>query len=71
MMMKSIGFDMDTKTGLSTRLEEAMARLALAIEDMEESKREDDHKKDVGAQWKEIAKVTDRYTHLTINDIFI
>ena len=60
MMMKSIGYDLDMRTSMASRMEEAMARLTLAIEEMEESKREEDQKKNMGAQWKQIAKVTDR-----------
>ena len=62
MMMKSLGFDTDIKSSMtmSSRLEDAMARLTLAIEEMEESRREEERKKEVGDRWKEIARVTDR-----------
>ena len=61
-MMKSVGYDMDLRKGMTSRMEEAMSRLTLAIEDMEESKRKEELKKEVGDQWIMIAKVTDRYT---------
>ena len=71
MMMKTLGFDIDMKSSMtmSSRLEDAMARLTLAIEEMEESRREEEHKKEVGDRWKEIARVTDRleFSHLMLS----
>ena len=72
-MMNTIGIDQSIKGNLGAKLEEAMSRLTLAIEDMEQSRRDEARKQEVGSQWKEIATVTDRhkkYSRVQIIDYF-
>ena len=54
------GFDTEGKTGMSRRLEEAISRLTLALEELEENRREEEHFNSVGAKWKQVAKIIDR-----------
>ena len=58
--LKMEGFDTEMKTGMSRRLEEAISRLTLALEELEENRREEEHFNSVGAKWKQVAKIIDR-----------
>ena len=58
--LKMEGFDTEVKTGMSRRLEEAISRLTLALEELEENRREEEHFNSVGAKWKQVAKIIDR-----------
>ena len=65
MTLKMEGFDSEVKAGMSRRLEDAISRLTLALEELEEKRREEEHFNSVGAKWKQVAKVIDRSaTHL-------
>ena len=65
--LKMEGFDSEVKTGMSRRLEDAISRLTLALEELEENRREEEHFNSVGAKWKQVAKIIDRSEahHLT------
>ena len=60
MSLKMEGFDSEVKTGMSRRLEDAISRLTLALEELEENRREEEHFNNVGAKWKQVAKIIDR-----------
>ena len=63
--LKMEGFHSEVKTGMSRRLEDAISRLSLALEELEENRRQEEHFNSVGAKWKQVAKVIDRSaTHL-------
>ena len=54
------GFDSEVKTGMSRRLEDAISRLTLALEELEENRREEEQFNSLGAKWKQVAKIIDR-----------
>ena len=58
--LKMEGFDSEVKAGMSRRLEDAISRLTLALEELEEKRREEEHFNNVGAKWKQVAKIIDR-----------
>ena len=58
--LKMEGFDSEVKAGMSRRLEEAISRLSLALEELEETRREEEKFNSLGAKWKQVAKVIDR-----------
>ena len=60
MALKMEGFDTEMKTGMSRRLEEAISRLTLALEELEENRREEEQFNSLGAKWKQVAKIIDR-----------
>ena len=43
-----------------SRLEEAVSRLTLALEELEENRREEEQFNSIGAKWKQVAKIIDR-----------
>ena len=62
--LKMNGLDIDSRSsgaGLSGRMEEAMCRLTLALEELDENRREEELFKSMGANWKKIARVIDRF----------
>ena len=59
--LKMDGLDIDNRSsGLSGRMEEAMSRLTLALEELDENRREEELIRSMGANWKKIARVIDR-----------
>ena len=67
MSLKMEGFDSEVKTGMSRRLEDAISRLTLALEELEENRREEEQFNSLGAKWKQVAKIIDRSAaHLKI-----
>ena len=58
--LKMEGFDSEVKTGMSRRLEDAISRLTLALEELEENRREEEQFNSLGAKWKQVAKIIDR-----------
>ena len=60
MSLKMEGFDSEVKTGMSRRLEDAISRLTLALEELEENRREEEQFNSLGAKWKQVAKIIDR-----------
>ena len=60
MSLKMEGFHSEVKTGMSRRLEDAISRLSLALEELEENRREEEQFNNIGAKWKQVAKIIDR-----------
>ena len=46
---------------MSSRMEEAISRLTLALEELDENRRAEELQKSVGANWIKIARAMDRF----------
>ena len=61
LQLKMDGMETDSRIGVSGRMEEAISRLTLALEELDENRREEEMSKSLGSNWKKIAKIIDRF----------
>ena len=61
LQLKMDGLETDSRIGVSGRMEEAISRLTLALEELDENRREEEMSKSLGSNWKKIAKIIDRF----------
>ena len=61
LQLKMDGLETDSRIGVSGRMEEAISRLTLALEELDENRREEEMSKSLGSNWKKIARIIDRF----------
>ena len=61
LQLKMDGMETESRIGVSGRMEEAISRLTLALEELDENRREEEMSKSLGSNWKKIAKIIDRF----------
>ena len=61
LQLKMDGMETDSRIGVSGRMEEAISRLTLALEELDENRREEEMSKSLGSNWKKIARIIDRF----------
>ena len=61
LQLKMDGMETDSRIGVSGRMEDAISRLTLALEELDENRREEEMSKSLGSNWKKIARIIDRF----------